>query len=66
MYEPISKWASSITHARNIPETIRKAFKIAQQEKPGATVIELPEDLAKVQLKGAKTPHGQQDSPRGR
>ena len=54
MYEPISKWASSITHARNIPETIRKAFKIAQQEKPGATVIELPEDLAKVQLKGLK------------
>ena len=54
MYEPISKWASSITHARNIPETIRKAFKIAQQEKPGATVIELPEDLAKRQLKGLK------------
>ena len=54
IYEPISKWASTITHERNIPETIRKAFKIAQQEKPGATVIELPEDLAKRQVKGLK------------
>jgi len=54
MFEPISKWASSITHERNIPETIRKAFKIAQQEKPGATIIELPEDLAKRDVKGLK------------
>ena len=54
MYEPISKWASSITHERNIPETVRKAFKIAQQEKPGATIIELPEDLAKRDVKGLK------------
>ncbi len=47
MYDPISKWAHSINNARNIPEVIRKAFKIATQEKPGATVIELPEDIAK-------------------
>ena len=54
MYEPISKWATTVTHERNIPETVRKAFKIAQQEKPGATVIELPEDLAKRQVKGQR------------
>jgi acetolactate synthase-1/2/3 large subunit len=47
MYRPISKWAQSVTNAGNIPEIIRKAFKLAEQEKPGATVVELPEDVAK-------------------
>ena len=47
MFEPISKWAQSIANAATIPEVVRKAFKVAQMEKPGATVIELPEDVAK-------------------
>jgi acetolactate synthase I/II/III large subunit len=47
MFKPISKWAHSIYDERNIPEVIRKAFKLAEAEKPGATVIELPEDIAK-------------------
>ncbi len=46
MYRPISKWAHSISKPANIPEIVRKAFKIAIAEKPGATVIELPEDVA--------------------
>jgi acetolactate synthase-1/2/3 large subunit len=48
MFRPITKWAHSIGNADTIPEVIRKAFKVATTEKPGATVIELPEDLAKV------------------
>ncbi len=47
MFKPITKWAHSIYDERNIPEVIRKAFKLAEAEKPGATVIELPEDIAK-------------------
>ncbi len=47
MFAPISKWASTINNEQTIPEITRKAFKIAQMEKPGATVIELPEDVAK-------------------
>ncbi len=46
MFRPITKWAQSIYHQNNIPEVVRKAFKLAEAEKPGATVIELPEDLA--------------------
>ena len=44
---PISKWAHSIRDAETIPEVLRKGFKLAQAEKPGVTVIELPEDIAK-------------------
>ena len=50
MFQPISKWSRSIGNATTIPEIIRKAFKLAQAEKPGATVIELPEDVAKEEV----------------
>ena len=48
MFEPVTKWATSILHPDNIPEIIRKAVRIARTEKPGAVLIELPEDLAKM------------------
>ncbi len=47
MFQPISKWAQTIWDPANVPEVVRKAFKVAEAEKPGATVIELPEDIAK-------------------
>ncbi len=47
MFRPITKWAHSVYDAENIPELVRKAFKLAEAEKPGATVLELPEDIAK-------------------
>lgn len=50
MMRPISKWAQSIVSAKNITEVVRKAFKVAEQEKPGVTVIELPEDIAKQDI----------------
>ena len=50
MFEPISKWARSILNPATIPEVVRKAFKVAQMEKPGATVIELPEDVAEAEV----------------
>jgi len=56
MFRPISKWAHSIGNAKTIPEVVRKAFKVATTEKPGATVIELPEDLAKVKLSAEPMP----------
>ena len=47
MFEPVTKWATTVLHENNIPEIIRKAIRIARTEKPGAVHIELPEDLAK-------------------
>jgi acetolactate synthase-1/2/3 large subunit len=46
MFKPVTKWNASIPQADVIPEALRKAFKIAQTEKPGATHLELPEDVA--------------------
>ena len=47
MMEPISKWAQTVRSAETVPEIVHKAFKIAETEKPGVTVIELPKGVAK-------------------
>jgi len=52
MFRPITKWSQSIFHPENIPEVVRKAFKVAEAEKPGAVLIELPEDLAEEEVAG--------------
>lgn len=46
MFKPVTKWAQTIFHPDNIPEIIRKAVRLARTEKPGACLIELPEDIA--------------------
>ena len=46
MFRPITKWNTSVTSPEIVTEVIRKAFKIAEQEKPGATHVELSEDMA--------------------
>lgn len=46
MFAPVTKWNKQIVRPSNTPEIIRKAFKIAQTEKPGAVHIDLPENIA--------------------
>src|SRR4051794_33988207 len=53
MFTPITKWTTSLRDESTIPEVIRKAFKLAVAEKPGATHVELPEDIAKHEVEGA-------------
>jgi len=48
MFEPVTKWATSIRHPDSIPEIVRKAVRLARTEKPGACHVELPEDIAKL------------------
>jgi acetolactate synthase-1/2/3 large subunit len=45
MFHPVTKWNVRLHSARMIPEAVRKAFKVAQAQKPGPTHIELPEDV---------------------
>jgi acetolactate synthase-1/2/3 large subunit len=46
MFRPITKWATPIIHPDNIPEVVRRAFKTAEREKPGACHIEISDDIA--------------------
>ena len=47
MFRPVTKWTTSIQNPQIVPEVVRKAFKLAEMEKPGATHFEVPEDVAK-------------------
>ncbi|MEQ8318336.1 MAG: acetolactate synthase large subunit [Phycisphaerales bacterium] len=47
MFDPVTKWATTIRTAESIPEVIRKSIRLARGEKPGAVLVELPEDIAK-------------------
>jgi acetolactate synthase-1/2/3 large subunit len=49
MFKPITKWRWSMRNADSIPEIIRRAFKIALEEKGGAVHLELPQDIAKTE-----------------
>ncbi len=49
MFRPVTSWAQSVLHPDSVPEIVRKAFKIATTEKPGASHIELAEDIAKLE-----------------
>src|SRR3989475_11757057 len=50
LFKPVTKWQAQIARSQIIPEAVRKAFKVAQTEKPGATHLELPEDVAAEQV----------------
>jgi acetolactate synthase I/II/III large subunit len=56
MFRPITKWNTRLAIADVIPEAVRKAFKVAETEKPGACHLELPEDVADETTSGAATP----------
>tara|TARA_R110002072_G_scaffold59158_1_gene150673 strand:- start:10662 stop:12314 length:1653 start_codon:yes stop_codon:yes gene_type:complete len=46
MMKPITKYAVSLVAGDNIPSRVREAYRVAEEEKPGAVHIELPEDIA--------------------
>ncbi len=48
LFKPISKYSTQIREPEIVPEIVRKAFKVAQAEKPGASFIDLPENIAKM------------------
>jgi acetolactate synthase-1/2/3 large subunit len=52
MFAPVTKWNKQIVRPNITPEVMRRAFKIAQQEKPGAVHIDLPENIAAMSVEG--------------
>ncbi len=56
LFRPITKWGDLVTLPGSAPELIRKAFKQAQTERPGATFVILPEDVAEQPAEGDPLP----------
>ncbi len=43
---PITKRTSQVVSGSTIPARVREAFRVAEEERPGAAHLELPEDIA--------------------
>ncbi len=50
LFEPITKYSAQIREPEIVPEIVRKAFKFAQAEKPGAAFIDFPENIAEMEI----------------
>ena len=46
MMRPLTKYTQQIVSGDNIPPRVREAFRLAEEERPGAVHLELPEDIA--------------------
>lgn len=46
MMRPLTKYTHQIVSGNNVPARVREAFRLMQEERPGATHLELPEDVA--------------------
>lgn len=46
LFQPVTKYTHQIVNAAKVPSQVREAFRIAQEERPGAVHLELPEDIA--------------------
>ncbi|MFF7065602.1 thiamine pyrophosphate-binding protein, partial [Pseudomonas sp. NPDC008258] len=56
MMDPITKYTHQFASADNIPARMREAFRLAEEEKPGAVHLELPEDIAAEQTDALPVP----------
>ncbi len=56
MFSPVTKWAELVLTPQAVPEMVRKAFKLAQTERPGSVYLGVPEDIEDAFVPGELAP----------
>src|ERR687894_1550232 len=56
MFKPVTKWAAEIKTPGAVPEMVRKAFKVAQTERPGSCYLGFPQDLEEMSVSPSLRP----------
>jgi acetolactate synthase I/II/III large subunit len=64
MMHPITKYTRQISSGANIPARVREAFRRAEDERPGAVNLELPEDIAREETEAPVIPRSRFEAPR--
>jgi acetolactate synthase-1/2/3 large subunit len=49
---PVTKWNAQVRSAARIASTVRKAYEIAANGRPGPVLVDLPKDLQQAPVKG--------------
>ncbi|QUL38283.1 acetolactate synthase large subunit [Erythrobacter sp. JK5] len=63
MMGPLTKFTHQLASGDNIPSRVREAFRLAEEEKPGAVHLELPEDIATEETDSRPIPASQARRP---
>lgn len=50
LFEPVTKWSTFLKHANKVPETLRKAFRVATTDRPGAVHLAFPTEVMSDQI----------------
>jgi acetolactate synthase-1/2/3 large subunit len=56
MMQPLTKYTHQIASGDNIPSRVREAFRLIEEERPGAAHLEFPEDIAVEQTQSGILP----------
>jgi len=56
MFAPITQYSTQVLEPDIVAEVVRKAFKVAQDEKPGAAFIDFPENVAEMAVEASPIP----------
>lgn len=56
MFAPITRWSAGVPTVAAIPEMVRKAFKTAETERPGAVYLAVPEDIDAARASSGSAP----------
>jgi acetolactate synthase I/II/III large subunit len=56
MFTPATKWSALVATPSAVPEMVRKAFKLAQTERPGAVYLAVPEDVEEAEVPDGSSP----------
>ncbi len=64
MMQPLTKYTRQLSSANYIPARVREAFRRAEDERPGAVHLELPEDIAREETEAQVIPPSRYDNPR--
>ncbi|MDQ4066070.1 MAG: acetolactate synthase large subunit, partial [Thermoproteota archaeon] len=56
MFKPVTKWAVEMKVPSAVPEMVRKAFKVAQTERPGSCYLSIPQDLEGMSVSSSVQP----------
>lgn len=63
LFRPISKYCTQVIQPETVAEVVRKAFKQAEAEKPGVSFIDLPENVARMDVQGKQPLRVQRYAP---
>ncbi|MBW7960383.1 acetolactate synthase large subunit [Microgenomates bacterium UTCPR1] len=56
LFKPVTKFSKQIVNANSVAASVREAFRLAREERPGSVHLELPEDVADEETNGSPFP----------